>query len=116
MSSGVNADCLMLERCAGIRIIAQCRAASQKIVILLGLLTLAMPDTNDFNSLHTIDTVKGHASFLPLACGFVCVRFTLPSPHPFDSVKGHATFPPLLQIRLTQMLLIPVLNCCIQRL
>ncbi|GFW65467.1 uncharacterized protein TNCV_4410751 [Trichonephila clavipes] len=40
-----------------------------------------MSDTNDFNSLHTIDTVKGHASFLPLACGFVCVRFTLPSPH-----------------------------------
>ncbi|GFV75997.1 nucleic-acid-binding protein from transposon X-element [Trichonephila clavipes] len=36
-----------------------------------------MSDTNDFNSLHTIDTAKGHASFLPLACGFVCVRFTL---------------------------------------
>ncbi|GFX21192.1 hypothetical protein TNCV_4367711 [Trichonephila clavipes] len=48
-------------------------------------------DPNDFNSLHTIDTVKGHASFLPLACGFVCVRFTQPSPHPIDSVKGHAT-------------------------
>ncbi|GFT10267.1 hypothetical protein TNCV_3735351 [Trichonephila clavipes] len=26
-----------------------------------------------------------------LACSFVCVRFTLPSPHPIDSVKGHAT-------------------------
>ncbi|GFS53847.1 transcription factor CP2 [Trichonephila clavipes] len=44
------------------------------------------------NSLHTIDTVKGHASLLPLACGFVCVPFTLPSPHP-DSVKAfHAIY------------------------
>ncbi|GFU45095.1 hypothetical protein TNCV_4235681 [Trichonephila clavipes] len=49
-----------------------------------------MSDTNDFNSIYTIDTVKGHASFLPLACGFVCVRFILPSPHPFDSVKEFA--------------------------
>ncbi|GFW91600.1 hypothetical protein TNCV_4500192 [Trichonephila clavipes] len=46
-----------------------------------------MSDTNEFNSLHTIETVKGQASFLPLACGFVCVRFTVPSPHPIDSVK-----------------------------
>ncbi|GFT70094.1 hypothetical protein TNCV_2785181 [Trichonephila clavipes] len=50
-----------------------------------------MSNTNDFNSLHTIDTVKGHASLLPLACGFVCARFTLPSPHSIDSVKGYAT-------------------------
>ncbi|GFU75898.1 hypothetical protein TNCV_1653541 [Trichonephila clavipes] len=48
-----------------------------------------MSDTNDLNSLHTNDTVKGHASFLPLACGFVCVRFTLPSPHPIDSVEDN---------------------------
>ncbi|GFU71201.1 retrovirus-related Pol polyprotein from transposon 297 [Trichonephila clavipes] len=49
-----------------------------------------MSDTNEFNSLHTIDTVKGHASsFLPLACGFVYVRFTVPSPHPINSFKGH---------------------------
>ncbi|GFX64620.1 hypothetical protein TNCV_1671561 [Trichonephila clavipes] len=50
-----------------------------------------------FYFFHTIDTVKGHASFLPLAYGFVCVRFTLPNPLPFDSVKGYATLPfPLL--------------------
>ncbi|GFV96227.1 hypothetical protein TNCV_1871871 [Trichonephila clavipes] len=63
-------------------------------------LPLKVTDTRDFSrsclilmilSLHTIDTVKGHASFLPVACGFVCVRFTLPSPHPIDSVKGHVT-------------------------
>ncbi|GFW78667.1 hypothetical protein TNCV_4260901 [Trichonephila clavipes] len=42
------------------------------------------------NSLHIIGIVKGHSSLLPLACGFVCVRFTLPSPHPIDSVKGVA--------------------------
>ncbi|GFY11574.1 transposable element Tcb2 transposase [Trichonephila clavipes] len=47
-----------------------------------------MLDTNDLNSLHTTDTVKGHASFSPLACGFVCVRFTLPSPYAIDSVKA----------------------------
>ncbi|GFV44623.1 hypothetical protein TNCV_3365341 [Trichonephila clavipes] len=49
-----------------------------------------MSDTNDFNSLHNIDTVKGHAFSYPIACGFVCVRFTLPSPHSIGSVKGHA--------------------------
>ncbi|GFT73055.1 hypothetical protein TNCV_1977351 [Trichonephila clavipes] len=75
-----------------------------------------MSDTNDFNSLHTIDAVKGQASFLPLASGFVCVRFTLPSPHPIDSVKGHATLSRCLQIRFTLLLLRPVLNFCIQRL
>ncbi|GFU26645.1 hypothetical protein TNCV_1837551 [Trichonephila clavipes] len=57
-----------------------------------------MPDTNDFNSLHTIDTVKGHPSFLPLACGFVCVRFTLPSSHPIAIVGGHAILPPPLLV------------------
>ncbi|GFU39597.1 transposable element Tc1 transposase [Trichonephila clavipes] len=47
-----------------------------------------MSNTNDF---HTIDTVKGHASFLPLTCGFVCVRLTRPSPHPIGSVKDAFT-------------------------
>ncbi|GFV29062.1 hypothetical protein TNCV_4904351 [Trichonephila clavipes] len=32
--------------------------------------------------LRSIGTVKGHAFFLPIACGFVCIRFTLPSSHP----------------------------------
>ncbi|GFS54606.1 tigger transposable element-derived protein 1 [Trichonephila clavipes] len=59
-------------------------------------LLMMKSDTNDFNSLHTIDTVKVHASLLPLACSLVCVCFTLPSPQPIDSVKGHATLPSLL--------------------
>ncbi|GFX60246.1 hypothetical protein TNCV_4534061 [Trichonephila clavipes] len=53
--------------------------------------------------------VKGHASFSPLACSFVCVRFTLPSPHPIDSDKGHVTPSPCSQIRFTPLLLRPVL-------
>ncbi|GFV05429.1 hypothetical protein TNCV_226401 [Trichonephila clavipes] len=44
------------------------------------------------NSLHIIDTVKGHASVLPLAYGFVCIHFTLPSPHPIDSVNDGDRF------------------------
>ncbi|GFW46698.1 hypothetical protein TNCV_4377851 [Trichonephila clavipes] len=38
---------------------------------------------------------KAQQTGSPLACGFVCVRFTLPSPHPIGSVKGHAIlYPP----------------------
>ncbi|GFU25519.1 DUF4817 domain-containing protein [Trichonephila clavipes] len=51
-----------------------------------------MFNANDFNSLHTIDTVKSHASLLPLACVFICVPFNLPSPHPIDSVKDGDRF------------------------
>ncbi|GFX68094.1 hypothetical protein TNCV_921951 [Trichonephila clavipes] len=40
-----------------------------------------MSDTNDFNSLHTIDTVKGHVSFLPH-----CLRLLLCSFHHTQSL------------------------------
>ncbi|GFW94343.1 hypothetical protein TNCV_1432781 [Trichonephila clavipes] len=91
--------------------------ACEKDELISVIMQYDWSDTDVFNSLHTIDIVKGLASFLPLACGFVCVRFTLPSPHPIDSVKGHATLSlPLLTDSFHPTVLRPVLNCCIQRL